>query len=159
LALRILPSSDGVAVRLVFEELFERHGLPKAIQSDNGPPFAATMSLCGLTPLSVWWLTLGIEVVRSRPGCPQDNGAHERMHGDIPVELQADAASSRAAQQAACDTWSVEVNHVRPHDALDLKTPAEVYLPSSRRPHHLLVGGYFPEDCDVVALDRRGGFV
>jgi transposase InsO family protein len=158
LALRILPSTDGKQVRRVFEELFERYGLPKAIQSDNGSPFATTRSLCGVTPLSVWWLSLGIEVVRSRPGCPQDNGAHERMHGDIRVELQADASSSTATQQAACDAWCVEFNHVRPHDALDLKTPAEVYRPSPRRLRHL-VGGFFPENCDVVALDRRGGFV
>ncbi len=158
LALRILPATDGETVRAVFEELFERHGLPRVIQSDNGPPFAATSSLCGLTKLSAWWLSLGIEVVRSRPGCPQDNSGHERMHGDIRVELQTDAAASLEAQQAACDEWRVEFNHVRPHDALGLKTPADVYVPSERRMRHVLMGGYFPGGCDIVPLDSRGGF-
>ena len=103
LALRILPRSDTERVRAVFEELFERHGLPKVIQSDNGAPFAAGRSLAGLTKLSAWWISLGIDIVRSRPGCPQDNGAHERMHADISVELQTQAAQSIRAQQRACD--------------------------------------------------------
>jgi putative transposase len=158
LALQILPSTHGTEVRLAFEELFERYGLPRTIQSDNGPPFASAKSLCGLTRLSVWWLALGIMVVRSRPGCPQDNGGHERMHADMKVELQADAAPSVAAQQLACDEWRVEFNHVRPHEALDLKTPAEVYRPSPRRPDDIAVGGYFPDHCEVMPLDRRGGF-
>ena len=109
LALQILLRSDTERVRAVFEELFERHGLPKVIQSDNGAPFAAGRSLAGLTKLSAWWISLGIDVVRSRPSCPQDSGAHERMHADISVELQAQAAQSIRAQQRACDDWRVEV--------------------------------------------------
>ena len=157
LALRILPRSDTERVRAVFEELFERHGLPKVIQSDNGAPFAAGRSLAGLTKLSAWWISLGIDIVRSRPGCPQDNGAHERMHADISVELQTQAAQSIRAQQRACDDWRVEFNHVRPHEALAMQTPSEVYRPSQRRLMRALVGG-FPDDAEIVRLGAHGKF-
>jgi transposase InsO family protein len=158
LALEIVPSTDGHVVRGVFERLFERYGLPRAILSDNGPPFASPTSLCGLTRLSVWFLSLGIDVVHSRPGCPQDNGAHERMHRDMRAELQATAAASVAAQQARCAQWQLEFNHVRPHEALAMRTPAEDYSPSQRRLKDVPLGGFFPEDCDLVTLTRRGSF-
>ena len=74
--------------RARFEKLFERHGLPGAIRSDNGAPFASSQGLLGLSRLSAWWLALGIDLERGRPGCPQDNGAHERMHLDIRRELE-----------------------------------------------------------------------
>ena len=155
LALRILPRSDTEGVRAVFEELFERHGLPAVIQSDNGAPFAAGRSLAGLTKLSAWWVSLGIDLVRSRPGCPQDNGAHERMHADISIEIQTQAAQSIRAQQKACDEWRVEFNHVRPHEALALQTPADVYRPSQRRLMRGRVGG-FPDDAEIVRLHANG---
>lgn len=155
LALRLLDRTNGIAVRAVFEELFEQYGLPKAIQSDNGPPFVSMRTLAGLTKLSAWWVSMGIQLVRSRPGCPQDNGGHERMHADIRVELQARAADNRQAQQVACDEWRVEFNHVRPHEALGYKTPAEVYRPSSRRASHVIMGG-FPDGCDLRTASSTG---
>lgn len=142
----------------VFEDLFKRYGLPKAIQTDNGPPFATTKSLCGLTQLSARWVALGIQLVRSRPGCPQDNGAHERMHADMRFELEDAAADSVVAQQAACDAWRMEFNHVRPHEALGLRTPAEVYRPSERKMCSVVIGAGFPEGCQTVQLNNRGGF-
>lgn len=157
LAIRILPRSDTDGVRAVFEELFERHGLPKVIQSDNGCPFAAGRSLAGLTKLSAWWVSLGIDIVRSRLGKPQDNGAHERMHSDMAIELEAQAAHSIRAQQKACDEWRVEFNHVRPHEALDMQTPADVYRPSPRRLMRAMVGG-FPDDAEIMQLNGHGGF-
>src|SRR6185295_5748321 len=75
-----------------------------------------------------------IQLVRSRPGCPQDNGAHERMHADMSGDLQAAPADTRRAQQIACDRWRQEFNHVRPHEALKGRTPAELYTRSDRRP-------------------------
>jgi len=132
LAIEVLPSTGVAPVRATFERLFRRHGVPKAIQCDNGTPFVAPLARAGLTGLSAWWVALGIELVRSRPGCPQDNGAHERMHADMAAEIEADPSASRALQQRACDKWRQEFNHVRPHDALDDKTPAEVYKRSER---------------------------
>jgi transposase InsO family protein len=154
LELRILPDTGTDGVRRVFEQLFSRYGLPKAIQSDNGQPFASTRALGGLTKLSAWWVSRGIALVRSRPGCPQDNGGHERMHGDIRAEIQCAAASSLAAQQRVCDDWRAEFNHVRPHEALGMKTPSEVYRPSPRRPRPF--GGGFPDRCALRKVDRRG---
>lgn len=130
LELRWLSNSKTETVRECFERLFERHGLPGAIRSDNGAPFASHQGLLGLTRLSAWWLALGISLERSRPGCPQDNGAHERMHRDVRRELQ---AGRIGRDQAAFDLWREEYNHERPHEALGMKTPGEIYRPSARR--------------------------
>jgi len=116
-------------VRACFERLFERHGLPGAIRSDNGSPFASAQALLGLSRLSAWWLVLGIDLERSRPGCPQDNGAHERMHLDIRRELEGGRVGR---DQAAFDLWREEYNTERPHEALGMRVPAEVYQRSER---------------------------
>jgi putative transposase len=134
LALVLLPRSNAEQVRLVMVRLFRRYGVPKAIQCDNGSPFICSRSSAGLTKLSAWWVSLGIKIVRSRPGCPQDNGGHERMHLDIAGELQAVPEATVALQQRACDRWRQEFNQVRPHDALKGRTPADVYRPSPARP-------------------------
>jgi hypothetical protein len=132
LAVDVLPSTGAAPVRAIFERLFRRFGLPKALQFDNGIPFVAPLARGGLTALSAWWVALGIELIRSRPGCPQDNGAHERMHADMAAEIETEPSASRALQQRACDKWRQEFNHVRPHDAIGDKTPAEVYKLSER---------------------------
>ena len=155
LALRTLPRSSEAYVRPVFEELFARYGMPTAILSDNGPPFATVLALGGLSRLSAWWIALGINVVRSRPGCPQDNGAHERMHLDIGIELQAAAASSVAAQQAVFDEWVTEFNHVRPHEALRMATPADVYRPSKRKLPAMVIPSY-PKHWFVHRVEPTG---
>lgn len=157
LELRIMRKTDETRVRPVFEKLFELYGLPKTIQSDNGPPFASMRGLAGLTKLSAWWISLGIEVVRSRPGKPTDNGAHERVHADIRIDIQANVARTWRAQQRACDDWRTEFNHVRPHEAIAMKTPAEIYHPSSRRPGAIVIGGY-PENCELKVVQARGHF-
>jgi transposase InsO family protein len=127
LELRRLADAKTETVRLCFERLFERHGLPAAIRSDNGAPFAHAQALFGLSRLSVWWLALGIDLERGRPGHPQDNGAHERMHRDIGTELE-----PKTAEQAALDLWRQEFNHERPHEALGMKCPGEIYTRSAR---------------------------
>jgi putative transposase len=146
LELRWLPDSRTETVRERFERLFERHGLPGAIRSDNGAPFASHQGLLGLTRLSAWWLALGISLERSRPGCPQDNGAHERMHRDVRRELQ---AGRIGRDQAAFDLWREEYNHKRPHEALGMKTPGEIYQSSPQR-----YAGT-PEDLDYGGMDTR----
>ena len=130
LELRAVADARTETVRACFEHLFEAHGLPSAIRSDNGPPFASANGLHGLSRLSVWWLALGINLERSRPGCPQDNGAHERMHLDVRRELQ---AGRIGRTQEAFDLWRQEFNTQRPHEALGMATPAECYQPSERR--------------------------
>ena len=129
----VATATTGDAVRAIFELLFRRHGVPKAIQCDNGAPFISVRSRAGLSALSAWWVTLGIRVVRSRPGCPQDNGAHERMHADVSAEVQSNPAENLTAQQRDLDRWRQEFNHVRPHESLGGKTPAEVYKVVERR--------------------------
>lgn len=129
LEMRAVGSSRNEVIRPCFERLFEMHGLPGAIRSDNGPPFASSNAILGLSRLSVWWLALGIDLERSRPGCPQDNGAHERMHLDIRRELQ---GGRIGRDQNAFDVWRHQYNNERPHEALGMKRPAEVYQPSAR---------------------------
>jgi putative transposase len=155
LALQLLTRTRTEDVRPIFERLFDKFGLPKAIQSDNGPPFASTRALGGLTPLSAWWVSLGIRVVRSRPGRPTDNGAHERMHFDMRFDLEDHAAQDLVAQQRACEDWLTTFNHVRPHEALQQRTPAEVYRVSTRRPTPRTIGG-FPEGCRMVRVNGHG---
>lgn len=134
LAVTLMERCTAEHVRAVMTKLFRRHGLPKAIQCDNGTPFVCVRSRGGLSSLSAWWISLGIRIVRSRPGCPQDNGGHERMHADLAADVQTQPAASFALQQRACDRWRQLFNHVRPHDALGGKTPAEIYRSSPSRP-------------------------
>jgi putative transposase len=128
LDVRLMKSTKTESVRSAFELLFKSYGMPKVIRSDNGPPFASSNSLLGLSRLSAWWLALGIDLERSRPGCPQDNGAHERMHLDIYRELQKEGVG---CDQSAFDIWKEEYNSLRPHEALGMQTPDEVYTASA----------------------------
>ena len=133
LCVRLMTSKTAEAVRLVMTELFRKYGIPKAIHSDNGAPFAATNGILGLTVLSVWWITLGILPERSQPGCPGQNGSLERMHADIAREIEGKIPGGIAANQAALDAWVEEYNSVRPNEAIGMKTPDEVYRPSERK--------------------------
>jgi putative transposase len=153
----LLGSTATVVVRPEFQRLFERYGLPKAILSDNGSPFACTTAPCGLSELSAWWVSLGIQVIHSRPGCPQDNGGHERVHVDM-LNLERASAPSRQAQQVLCDEWQREFNHVRPHEALAMKTPAQVYRPKARRPIPKLVTHEYPKGAVLRKVLANGHF-
>lgn len=133
LCLEMIPSMAAKDAKPVFERLFERNGLPKVIRVDNGAPFACVSAPAGLSRLSAWWTSLGIRVSFSRPAHPQDNGSHERMHLDMANEMEADPAESLPNQQRVADRWRQEFNTVRPHEALGMKTPADLYRRSSRR--------------------------
>ena len=133
LCLEMLGSSRADVVKPAFERLFESCGLPQVIRVDNGSPFACTSAPAGLSQLSAWWTSLGIRVSFSRPAHPQDNGAHERMHLDVADQLEADPADGLEVQQRAAATWRAEFNEVRPHEAIAMRTPAELYVRSSRR--------------------------
>ena len=127
-----LPSTKSEYVQASMSAAFEQYGLPKVIHSDNGTPFASTRGLCGLTRLSVWWLSYGIHLDRGRPGCPQDNAAHERMHQDMAAVLEANPAATLSGQQEDFDRWRYEYNVMRKRKSLDGKAPADVYQVSPR---------------------------
>lgn len=146
LEVRALADATSGSVRQCFERLFEQNGLPEAIRSDNGSPFASYASVLGLSKLSAWWVALGIDLERSRPGHPQDNPAHERLHLDIQRELR---GKSVVDQQASFDEWRRTYNQERPHEALGLKCPSEFYRASQRK-----YGGS-PEDLSYPGMERR----
>jgi transposase InsO family protein len=133
-----------------FERLFADRGLPRAIRSDNGVPFASPNALFNLSKLAVWWLRLGIAIERIKPGHPQQNGRHERMHLTLKKEATRPAGMNSLQQQARFDDFVHEFNVERPHEAIAMKCPAEVYLPS-RRPYRGLPDLDYPlHDRDVL---------
>lgn len=116
----------------VFERVFKEYGLPKTIRTDNGVPFASPYALFGLSKLSVWWLRLGISIERIKPGNPQQNGRHERTHLTLKKEATKPAGDNLLQQQETFDRFIEEFNRQRPHQALEMKYPEEVYRPSPR---------------------------
>ncbi len=115
-----------------FQRLFTERGLPDAIRTDNGVPFASPNALFNLSKLSVWWLRLGIAIERIKPGNPQQNGRHERMHLTLKKETTRPPGMNSLQQQARFDAFIGEFNTERPHEAIAMKRPAEVYAPSSK---------------------------
>ena len=148
LCARLMTGKTTGDVRPVMTELFRKYGLPRAIHSDNGAPFAATNGILGLTRLSAWWITLGILPERSLPGCPGQNGSLERMHADIAREVEGRIPGGIAANQIALDAWMEEYNAVRPNEAIGMLTPDEVYRPSGRK---------YAGDFDI--LEYPAGFI
>lgn len=141
-------------VRAVVEGVFRRYGLPKAIRSDNGEPFVAVGAPAGLSQLSAWWARLGIRLERIDPGKPQQNGRHERMHLTLKISTCSPPRRSLGYQQRAFDRFREMYNHERPHQALDLATPASLYQPSPRRMPEALPPTYYPfSDCYRVKAD------
>lgn len=116
-----------------FKKIMRHYGLPEIIRVDNGTPFAASFSPGRLSQLSVWWVMQGIQVEFIRPSSPQENGSHERMHKDLKAEAIKPAAPTFRAQQKRFDRWRQQYNQVRPHEALDMLCPADIYRSSSRR--------------------------
>ena len=132
--LRCVGLREGTGTQMVkphFELLFLECGLPDAIRTDNGPPFAST-GLGGLTRLSAWWLRLGLRLERIEPGCPQQNGRHERMHLALEQSQERKARANLAQQQQALEKFRHEYNEERPHEALEQRTPGQLYVGSQR---------------------------
>jgi len=150
LACEALESTREMPVIETFVRLFRERGLPAAIRSDNGLPFASPNGLYNLSKLSVFWLRLGIAIERIRPGNPQQNGRHERMHRTLKAETARPPGMNALQQQARFDDFVSEFNQERPHEALAMKTPAEAYVASSR-PYEGLPGVEYPfHDRDVL---------
>jgi len=160
-ASRYLISCEGLSSTLamyaftVFERAFKDFGLPRAIRTDNGCPFASANSLFGLTKLSVWWLRLGIGIERIKPGHPQQNGRHERMHLTLKKEATKPAAKNFLQQQARFDQFIDTFNQERPHQALNMRYPAELYQPSPR-PYNGLPELDYPFHDRTVTVTRCG---
>lgn len=139
----------------VFERTFQEFGLPSAIRTDNGVPFASAHALDGLSRLSVWWLRLGIRLERRKPGHPQDNGRHERMHLTLKREATKPASANVLQQQARFDTFVAPYNHDRPHQALGMKVQADLYA-RSPRVYRGLVDLSYPFHDQTITVTRCG---
>jgi putative transposase len=116
----------------VFERVFKEYGLPGAIRTDNGLPFSSPVALYGLSKLSVWWLRLGIDIERIKPGHPEQNGRHERMHLTMKKEVCRPPGYNFLQQQEKLDVFQRIYNNERPHQAIDMRCPAQLYVPSPR---------------------------
>jgi len=132
LAGEAFSSNRELPVFEAFRRLFVERGLPHAIRSDNGVPFASPNGLYNLSRLSVWWLRLGIAIERIKPGHPQQNGRHERMHLTLKKEATRSPGINMLQQQARFDTFLNEFNTERPHEGLGMRNPADVYSASTR---------------------------
>jgi transposase InsO family protein len=117
----------------VFERVFKDYGLPGAIRTDNGLPFSSPVALFGLSKLSVWWLRLGIGIERIKPGHPEQNGRHERMHLTMKKEVCRPPGYNFLQQQEKLDVFQHIYNDERPHQAINMRCPAELYTPSHRQ--------------------------
>jgi len=151
-----LESTREVPVIEAFQELFRERGLPVTIRSDNGLPFASPNGLYNLSRLSVWWLRLGIAIERIKPGKPQQNGRHERMHLTLKKEATRPPGMNSLQQQARFEAFVHEFNSERPHEALAMKCPAEIYT-ASPRPYDGLPELEYPfhdRDITVTACGR-----
>jgi transposase InsO family protein len=128
-----LEDTKGQGAMGVFRAVFREYGMPQAIRTDNGTPFASAVALYGLTQLSVWWMRLGISIERIEPGHPEQNGRHERMHLTLKQQTTRPAGRGLLEQQQRFDDFRTEFNQERPHEGLKMKRPKDVYS-SSKRP-------------------------
>jgi len=157
LACHGLLSTETVTAKPVFERVFRAYGLPIAIRTDNGVPFA-TQAIHGLSYLNVWWMRLGIVHQRIRPGCPQENGAHERMHRTLKRQAIKPVRGNCAAQQRNFDAFRREYNTERPHERLGQRTPASRYRPSPRAYPERLTPLEYPGHFVVKKVTTGGTF-
>jgi transposase InsO family protein len=153
---RAVPKTDGAEAKAVFEAVFHEYGLPEAIRTDNGPPFASKAP-AGLSRLSMWWLRLGIRHERIQPGHPEQNGRHERMHQTLKQETASPPQGNLRRQQQAFQRFQSEYNQERPHEALEYRTPAELYAASARvYPSRLPELEYVP-GVEMRRVSQHGG--
>lgn len=152
-----VEKTDTSRVQAIFEAAFREYGMPQAIRTDNGAPFAS-LAVAGLSRLAVWWIKLGIVPERIAAGHPEQNGRHERMHRTLKQETAQPPAANRRKQQRALDRFRQEYNQVRPHEALQMRTPASVYEPSARKFPACVCEPEYPESMLVRSVRRRGHF-
>jgi len=155
LVIRLLPDQRWQPTKAVFTRLFKRYGLPRVIRTDNGGPFAST-GPAGLSRLSAWWTSLGIQVEFIRPGHPEENGAHEQMHRLLKAETTLPAARTLQGQQHRTTCWVKQYNCLRPHQALGQEVPASTYRKSSRRWPKEKQTMIYPKDWDRRQVRSNG---
>jgi transposase InsO family protein len=152
---QVVRTTSYADIQPVFVGAFHEYGLPAAIRTDNGPPFAST-TVGGLSRLAVWWIRLGIRPERITAGKPQQNGRHERMHRTLKDEAISPPKANRRQQQAAFDAFRQEFNHQRPHEALSQHFPDEWYAPSPRPYPLVLPEMTYPGDMQVRSVKGQG---
>ncbi len=155
LCTKVVSPPDSEGCRSELERVFKEYGLPLAMRSDNGAPFAS-LGAGGLGKLSVWWVKLGILPERIEPGKPQQNGRHERMHRTLKLETAKPPAENLQAQQRRFDRFRAEFNHERPHEALGQTPPAEHYRPSPRSYPKRLEDPVYPADYQPRRVRSNG---
>ena len=152
-----VAKTNSEHVQAVFEAAFREYGLPQAMRTDNGAPFASR-AIAGLSRLAVWWMKLGIVPERIAAGHPEQNGRHERMHRTLKQETAWPAAENPRAQQRAFHRFRREYNEQRPHEALRMQTPSAVYT-RSPRPYPVRVREpEYGSSMHVRRVRRRGSF-
>ena len=154
---QVVADKRSETTRGVMEAAFREYGLPWAIRSDNGPPFASR-GVAGLSRLSVWWVKLDIVVERIEAGHPEQNGRHERMHETLKQETASPPQATARKQQEALDRFRWEFNEERPHEALGQRTPASVYTPSPRAYPARLAAAEYPGGWEVRTVQKHGQF-
>ncbi len=152
---RLVRSTGFEAVKPIFVSAFQEYGLPRAIRTDNGAPFA-TLTVGGLSPLSVWWIRLGILPERIAPGKPQQNPRHERMHRTLKDDNCKPPRSTWSSQQKALDHFRRDFNYERPHESLHQLFPADLYQPSTKPYPLILPEMIYPDDMDVRSVKHQG---
>lgn len=155
LGCQALGTTSYQQAKPVFRRLFQEFGLPECMRTDNGIPFAA-VSLARLSSLAAWFIRLGIKRELIEPGKPYQNGRHERMHRPLKAETTRPPAGNRATQQRRFNSWVHEFNHVRPHEALGLDTPAQHYQPSPRPYPERLPPLEYPSHFEVRRVGDNG---
>jgi transposase InsO family protein len=157
LACRALPSVKTEGTKPVFRALFREVGLPEAIRTDNGAPFAST-GIHGLCGLNVWWMQLGVVHQRIPPSSPQENGTHERMHRDLKRETARPAAANMRAQQRRFDFFRTRYNHERPHEGIGDRVPASLWTPSPRPYPERIPSPEYPAHMEIRRVSNAGTF-
>ena len=141
----------------IFEKVFREFGMPQLLHTDNGPPFGSPVALRRMTTLAVWLMELGITPVYSDPGKPQQNGRHERMHKELKAEATRPPGSGWRSQQRKFEAFRREYNDVRPHEALAMKTPAEVHKTSVREYSRRVSDWVYPASMKMKLITVNGG--
>ena len=157
LGCQALLSTKTLGTRQSFKRLFHLYGLPDAIRTDNGVPFAAATAIGRLSRLSAWWIRLGIRPELTQPSHPEQNGSHERMHRTLKDQTTRPPAANRSAQQRKFEDFRREYNDERPHEHLDQTPPSQLYSPSPRPYPDRLPEPEYPGHFEVRRVSRNGG--